>query len=59
MAERKKTWSGIEEERGYVSPPVRDSLDERIEARRNDSEFMDRLKAFMKRDREILDRLGD
>ena len=41
-----------------VSDAVREAISEHIERKRKDNAFRDRLRTVMKRDREILERLG-
>jgi hypothetical protein len=41
-----------------VSDAVREAISEHIERKRKDKAFRERLRAVMKRDREILERLG-
>ena len=56
MDEKKNTtWREIKERRGYESL----SLDEQIEAARQDAEFRDRLDRLMDENREVLDRLAE
>jgi hypothetical protein len=41
-----------------VSDAVREAISEHIERKRKDNAFRERLRTVMKRDREILERLG-